>query len=31
MAALLLACCGRVAALPRLAGDGVAELTARLS
>jgi len=31
MAALLLACCGRVAALPRLAGDGVAELTARLA
>lgn len=29
MAALLLACCGRVAALPHLSGDGAAELTAR--
>ena len=31
MAALLLVCCGRAAALPRLSGDGVATLTARLS
>lgn len=31
MAALLLVCCGRAAALPRLSGDGVAELTARLT
>ena len=31
MAALLLACCGRPAALPQLAGDGVATLTARLT
>jgi uncharacterized protein (TIGR03083 family) len=27
MAALLLVCCGRLAALPRLSGDGAAELT----
>jgi uncharacterized protein (TIGR03083 family) len=31
MAALLLVCCGRLAALPQLSGAGVAELTARLS
>jgi uncharacterized protein (TIGR03083 family) len=31
MGALLLVCCGRVAALPRLSGDGVATLTTRLS
>jgi uncharacterized protein (TIGR03083 family) len=31
MEALLLVCCGRLAALPRLSGDGVTELTARLS
>ena len=31
MAALLLVCCGRVAALPRLSGEGVDVLTARLS
>ncbi|SNY28133.1 maleylpyruvate isomerase family mycothiol-dependent enzyme [Paractinoplanes atraurantiacus] len=29
MAALLLVCCGRLAALPQLSGDGAAELTAR--
>jgi uncharacterized protein (TIGR03083 family) len=31
MAALLLACCGRLAALPQLTGDGAAELTTRLT
>jgi uncharacterized protein (TIGR03083 family) len=31
MAALLLVCCGRLAALPQLSGDGAAELTARLT
>ena len=31
MAALLLVCCGRLAALPQLGGDGIAELTARLA
>ena len=31
MAALLLVCCGRLAALPQLTGDGTAELTARLA
>jgi uncharacterized protein (TIGR03083 family) len=31
MGALLLVCCGRVAALTRLSGDGVAELAARLA
>jgi uncharacterized protein (TIGR03083 family) len=31
MAALLLVCCGRLAALPRLSGDGAADLAARLS
>jgi uncharacterized protein (TIGR03083 family) len=31
MAALLLLCCGRLAALPQLSGDGAAELSARLS
>ncbi|RSM43453.1 hypothetical protein DMB66_53375 [Actinoplanes sp. ATCC 53533] len=31
MAALLLVCCGRTAALPQLSGDGIAELTARLA
>jgi uncharacterized protein (TIGR03083 family) len=31
MGALLLVCCGRVAALPRLSGDGVVTLSARLS
>jgi uncharacterized protein (TIGR03083 family) len=31
MAALLLVCTGRLAALPQLSGDGAAELTARLS
>jgi hypothetical protein len=31
MAALLLACCGRLAALPQLSGDGAAELTTRLT
>jgi len=31
MADLLLVCCGRVAALPHLTGEGVATLTARLS
>lgn len=30
MAALLLVCCGRRAALPQLSGDGAADLTARL-
>ena len=31
MAALLLVCCGRLAALPQLTGDGAAELTTRLT
>jgi uncharacterized protein (TIGR03083 family) len=31
MAALLLVCCGRLAALPQLSGDGAAELTTRLT
>jgi uncharacterized protein (TIGR03083 family) len=31
MAALLLVCCGRLAALPRLSGDGAAELTTLLT
>ncbi|GID93950.1 maleylpyruvate isomerase family mycothiol-dependent enzyme [Amorphoplanes digitatis] len=31
MAALLLACCGRLAALPQLSGDGAAELTTLLT
>jgi uncharacterized protein (TIGR03083 family) len=31
MAALLLVCCGRLAALPQLSGDGAADLAARLS
>jgi uncharacterized protein (TIGR03083 family) len=31
MAALLLACCGRAAVLPRLSGDGAAELATRLA
>lgn len=31
IAALLLVCCGRTAALPQLTGDGIAELTARLT
>ena len=31
MAALLLVCCGRLAALPQLSGDGAAGLAARLS
>ena len=31
MAALLLVCCGRTAALPQLSGEGVAELTTRLA
>jgi uncharacterized protein (TIGR03083 family) len=31
MAALLLVCCGRLAALPQLSGNGAAALTARLS
>jgi len=31
MAALLLVCCGRLAALPQLSGGGAAELTARLT
>jgi len=31
MAALLLVCCGRVAALPQLTGDGVADLRRRLT
>jgi hypothetical protein len=30
MATLLLVCCGRIAALPKLSGDGAAELTTRL-
>jgi uncharacterized protein (TIGR03083 family) len=31
VAALLLVCCGRLAALPQLSGDGAAELTTRLT
>jgi hypothetical protein len=31
MAALLLLCCGRLAALPQLSGDGATELSARLA
>jgi len=31
MAAVLLVCCGRTAALPQLTGDGIAELTTRLA
>ena len=31
MSTLLLVCCGRLAALPQLSGDGAAELTARLT
>jgi uncharacterized protein (TIGR03083 family) len=31
MAALLLVCCGRLAALPQLSGDGAAELSTRLT
>ena len=31
MAAMLLVCCGRLAALPQLSGDGAPSLTARLA